>query len=384
MKSKIFSLLVLMTFVISGCGGNVTSNMDVSSEYSSSIEPYIQISSSEKESSIDENFSASEDNQIVSLEISEPIKKKYETGDELDLTGLVVRAIYKDETKEEISLDNINISGYSKDQIGKQKITISYLDKTASFEIEMHKKYDEDIDSIEDVYVNDLSDLYKVFAPSIDNYTSTTSSYMNEIGTYDYYRHFQKNYVQDKVSLHLENAQYTYPLLPAYSDIMNKGYINKNNNYYSFALDGNSIEERLASKLEESHLTLVKENASYQDEMFTLSKLNQDYFVNNEFTRISKNKYQTKKVSSILEFVEICAPMYIKEGNYLTFNRVTIEIDPIENVKLRIRLYVNPTQSGKMIEDHKDKENKPNWYMLFSEALITDIGTTTFEPIENL
>ncbi len=54
----------------------------------------------------------------------------------------------------------------------------------------------------------------------------------------------------------------------------------------------------------------------------------------------------------------------------LTMFMFYFEVNPEEGIKLRIRLYARPLQEGKLIDSHKDKINKPNWYLLFSEAVI--------------
>ena len=64
----------------------------------------------------------------------------------------------------------------------------------------------------------------------------------------------------------------------------------------------------------------------------------------------------------------------------MTFIKVSIEL--YEDNTMRIRLYANTTQSGKLIDEHLD-ESKPNWYLLFSEATIYSIDETTFTPTEN-
>ena len=322
---------------------------------------------------------------LSSISITNPTKLVYEAGDELDLTGLVVTASYSDDSKQQVSLDDISITGYDMSKIGEQTVVITYEGKTASFKITVLKKYDESPDSVENINTSDLSALYNVFNTPILNYTSKTESFFNKVGAYDYYRHYQKNYVQEKTGLFTESSQYTYPKLNEYLEIMNTGYLNLNNNYYSYSLSGDDVESRLASTLSNDDLTLVKENSSYQDDMFTLSDLNQTYFENNDFVRVSANKYQsTKGKDTYNDFISICAPNLINEGYYMTFSKVTIELNPMENVSFRIRLYASTTQSGKLIDIHKDQENRPNWYMLFSEALVYDVGTTTFHPVESL
>ena len=68
----------------------------------------------------------------------------------------------------------------------------------------------------------------------------------------------------------------------------------------------------------------------------------------------------------------------------MTFSKVTVELNVSEEIKFRIRLYTSPSQIGKLIQDSLDQTNKPNWYLLFSEALISDVGTTTFAPASSL
>ena len=126
------------------------------------------------------------------------------------------------------------------------------------------------------------------------------------------------------------------------------------------------------------------ENKKYQDDLFMVNNLSESYFVEKGFTRIGERKYQCTDRYVCEEFIPICAPDLINEGYYLTFSRVTIETNVSENCSLRIRLYVSSTQIGKLIESHKDKENKPNWYLLFSEAYISNVGTTTFAPASSI
>ncbi|WP_317437226.1 bacterial Ig-like domain-containing protein, partial [Thomasclavelia spiroformis] len=95
-----------------------------------------------------------EDNKIVSttfkIEIVEkevkdvvltpPTKVKYVEGQSLDLTGGKVIVSYNDDTSEKIDLTSDMVSGYDKDHLGKQTITVTYQGKTATFEVEVIKK----------------------------------------------------------------------------------------------------------------------------------------------------------------------------------------------------------------------------------------------------
>lgn len=236
--------------------------------------------------------------------------------------------------------------------------------------------YDEMMDSLEGVDTNDFGGLYAAFSNINENYTSSIKGYFNDLGSYDYYRHYQKNYICHKTSFFTEQVTYTLPESEDYLSVCNSGFINLNSNYYSFSLVGSSKEERMNYQITNSDLRDEVLNKRYQDDLFTISDLNQLYFETHNFTRISQHKYQCTSIEVCEQFIDICAPELENNGHYLTFSRVTIETAP----SLRIRLYVSTTQLGKLIDSHKDMENKPNWYGLFSEATISDIGTTSFVP----
>ena len=244
--------------------------------------------------------------------------------------------------------------------------------------------YDEEPDSLDGVDVNDLSQLYNAFNNFGDNYTSIVKGYFNDDGSYDYYRHYQKNYVLDKTNYYLEDVQYTIPERDAYLSVCNDGLINLNNNYYHFSLSGSSKEERMSSTLTSNDLTDEISNKRYQDDMFTVNDLKQTYFEEKGFTRVSSNKYECTNKDVCEQFISICATDLINRGHYLTFWKVTIETNPDTEHALRIRLYVPDTQIGKLIDSHRNQENKPNWYLLFSETLISNVGTTSFAPANSL
>lgn len=244
--------------------------------------------------------------------------------------------------------------------------------------------YDEPLDSVQGINTNDLTGLYTSLNAIEDNYSSTIRGYFNEGGSHDYYRNYGKNYVCDKTSFFTDDCLYTLPELDAYLPVCNNGYINKNNNYYNFSLSGSSKEERMSYSLTETDLTNAVVGKKYQEDLFTINDLDATYFEENIFTRISEHKYQCTTREVCEQFISICAPNLINEGYYLTFSRITIETNLGSENDLRIRLYVSSTQKGKLIISHKDEENKPNWYLLFSEALISNVGTTTFAPADSL
>lgn len=73
---------------------------------------------------------------LESIQITEnPVKTEYLVSEELDLSGLVVTAMYSDATTKEINLDEITVTGYDKNHIGSQEVEIAYEDKTTSFSV---------------------------------------------------------------------------------------------------------------------------------------------------------------------------------------------------------------------------------------------------------
>lgn len=71
---------------------------------------------------------------ISSIKITSlPKKIIYSQGEKLDTTGMVVEASYEDGTSK--AVDAFNVSGYDANKTGKQILTVSYMEKTATFEV---------------------------------------------------------------------------------------------------------------------------------------------------------------------------------------------------------------------------------------------------------
>jgi hypothetical protein len=64
---------------------------------------------------------------------TQPAKKMYQPGEPLDLTGLVVKATYSDNSTAIIK--NYTVSGYSADNPGTQTITVTVGKKTTTFQV---------------------------------------------------------------------------------------------------------------------------------------------------------------------------------------------------------------------------------------------------------
>ncbi|HHW00106.1 MAG TPA: HYR domain-containing protein [Clostridiaceae bacterium] len=64
---------------------------------------------------------------VAGLEVSQcPYKDEYYLGEELDLTGLVVNAIYSNGSKREIPIEELEITGFDSSSEGSKTITVSY------------------------------------------------------------------------------------------------------------------------------------------------------------------------------------------------------------------------------------------------------------------
>lgn len=73
------------------------------------------------------------------ISITPPTKTSYVEGEELDLTGMTVKAVYEDNSTIDIS-NGYEVSGYDKTKTGKQTVTVSYNGKTKTFEVTVNAK----------------------------------------------------------------------------------------------------------------------------------------------------------------------------------------------------------------------------------------------------
>ena len=75
---------------------------------------------------------------ITNLEIVEPTKKEYNYGEDLNLSGLSVKAVMKSGNKTNIAINNCKITGYDKNKIGDQTVTVNYGGKAATFKVRVN------------------------------------------------------------------------------------------------------------------------------------------------------------------------------------------------------------------------------------------------------
>lgn len=71
---------------------------------------------------------------LESIEVTAPEKTEYKVGEELDLTGMTVTAVYSDGTKAAVT-EGYTVSGFDSETAGTKDITVTYEGKTAEFQI---------------------------------------------------------------------------------------------------------------------------------------------------------------------------------------------------------------------------------------------------------
>jgi hypothetical protein len=64
-------------------------------------------------------------------------KLVYTVGDTFDITGIVVTGAYSHGVDAPVAITADNVSGYDKDTVGTQTITVTVSGKTATFEIQV-------------------------------------------------------------------------------------------------------------------------------------------------------------------------------------------------------------------------------------------------------
>ena len=69
------------------------------------------------------------------ITVKAPKKVEYKKGESLDLTGMEVTAYYSDGKEEVLPEGSYTVAGYDANKVGKQTITVTYKDQTATFDV---------------------------------------------------------------------------------------------------------------------------------------------------------------------------------------------------------------------------------------------------------
>ena len=88
------------------------------------------------------DFKVNVHNEVTGIEITKaPTKTTYVKGEELDLSGMEVTATYEDGTTGVIELPADKFTGYDKNTLGEQTVTVTYTEgKTAEFKVNVHNE----------------------------------------------------------------------------------------------------------------------------------------------------------------------------------------------------------------------------------------------------
>jgi len=130
---------------------------------------------------------------VAGFEVSqEPYKYFYYIGEELDLTGLVVTAIYSDASRREVPMEELEITGFDSSSEGTKTVSVWYRGRLATFEVYVMARSAEldakvklfDINEPSDVSVNitwnDATEITTVEVEYFDNMESEWKYYTLE------------------------------------------------------------------------------------------------------------------------------------------------------------------------------------------------------------
>ncbi|MBE6133023.1 MAG: hypothetical protein E7180_06555 [Erysipelotrichaceae bacterium] len=358
---------------------------DITTSIIESIESS-DIVTSEEESSEEESSEEVTSNETTSENSSSEESSEEESSEEITSNTPTTSEEVSSETTSESTSEEVSSETTSEEESSEESSTPEEI------------VYDEPLDSVEGVDVTDLSALKEAFDNWGINYKKHSKTYFNDLALEIVNEIYNTYYIQDKITLCHENYRYVYNE----EDSVNEAYFNLPGylDLFKVPLYGDTLEERFESVINSSGI----ESSQLIDNI-------SNYFIGGEdfsseyvdtygpkdvaqsggttkhydgWTRISENKYKCDRLEVINDILKVVAPDFTNGGTYMTFRYVTIELNPMDGTDMRIRLYASPTQSGKMLDHHLDQENKPNWYLLFAEALISNIGETSIPAIENL
>lgn len=82
-------------------------------------------------------FDVTVENPVTGIELVGTPETAYKYGEELDISGLKVKRTYESGDTEEVDLTAEMVSGYDKNKVGKQTITITESGKTCTYEVDV-------------------------------------------------------------------------------------------------------------------------------------------------------------------------------------------------------------------------------------------------------
>lgn len=233
--------------------------------------------------------------------------------------------------------------------------------------------YNEPEDSLDGVDENDLSHLKNAFENIASNYTILNRSHFNDAGFAYYQLNYGDTYSQSSTRISTDKYLYTLPNIDEYKT---NGDIHR-----VYFIDGENITYATPTEDLRTLDIYNPEKKEYKGTLpFSLSSLDEEYMNNHAFKRVSVNKYVSEDIDSVNDFLSLTCPNYDNEGYYMTFKKVSIELDDNDNIH-RIRIYASSTQIGKLYDLYTNKKYT-NWYLMFSESIVSNIGTSKVNCLE--
>ena len=139
------TLLVLTGLSVSLLAGcNVNTSKPASVEPATSEPTSAPTSSLEPTTSVEPSTTSTSEPVVEALAsitvVSEPTKKSYRVGEQLNTEGLAVKAVYNTGREENLAADAYQLSGFDSTAAGLKTITVTYQGKTTTFAVSVFGK----------------------------------------------------------------------------------------------------------------------------------------------------------------------------------------------------------------------------------------------------
>lgn len=121
---------------------NIGRNIKTIGEYAFNAETLTEISIERYKDSVSgspwgaKNATVTWTGNLTSIRVTPPTKLEYITGEDIDLSGMVVTAVCDTGATEVVT--DYNVSGYNSGNLGQQTITVTYKELTAAFQVSVY------------------------------------------------------------------------------------------------------------------------------------------------------------------------------------------------------------------------------------------------------
>lgn len=238
---------------------------------------------------------------------------------------------------------------------------------SAVFDIIPEREYQAVDRDITGVDATDFSELKNALDAITNNYTIDTQTYFNMGANRRVNIKFDTNYFQTNTTkVTQDKVHITNP-----NGLVNNLYVQEDALYKVSGED----KTKVGTDIDSYFFNMNDMNSKFVDDLMKNEYSGDKVY--SGWTRIGKNTYYCGRKGDVDVLNGLLAPGFSNAGTYMTFESVIIELNPRDGVAMNIKLYSSPTQSGKIYADHKDKTN--DWYMLFAEGNVYNVGTTTIE-----